>query len=95
MQRAVLDTIESDTVVEAKEPKHRQEETHSHPNAPAETEGIVVIIIIPAVSCLEAGQAVDRAAGIRSERIAHFQGILIKDSKELACLLLVGIDFWI
>lgn len=91
-QRATIDPVETDTVVEAQQTEHRQEETHPETYASAELEGIVRFVVIPPVGCFEEGQTIDRTAGVRRKGIPQFQGILIKHGEELRGLLLVRVD---
>src|SRR5579871_3017045 len=90
-QGSVLNAIEAYAVVESEEAEHGQEEAHPDTYAAPQLEGVVIVVVIPAVGRLEESESINSAAGVGSKRITQFEGIFIEYGKELLCLLLVGI----
>ena len=58
----------------------------------SEAEGIIVFIVIPSIGSFKPNQTINGTAGIGSEGKPQLQRILIKDSEELAGILLIRID---
>src|SRR5690606_16140549 len=87
-----LNTIETDTIVEAQQTKHGQEESHTQTRTAAQTEGVIVAEIEPSIGGFKEGQAIDGATWVGHERIAQLQLVFVENGKEAAGLLLIGID---
>src|SRR5690606_29101388 len=81
------------TIVKSKQSEHRQKEPHTYPGAPAQPEWIIGFIIIPSVCRFKPCHSVNGAAWIGGERKPQFELVLIKDSKEISGILLIGVHF--
>src|SRR5579885_184141 len=70
-------TVKPYTIIKSKQTKHGQEESHTNTGASAQTEWIIIIEIIPSVSCFKKCQTIDRTSRVGHQRIAHFQRVFI------------------
>src|SRR5690348_17060996 len=77
-QRAVVDPVQTDTVIEAQQTEHRQEEPHPQAYAAPQLERIIGLIIIPAVCSFKKGQTIDGAARVGCERVTQLDRIFIE-----------------
>lgn len=89
---AGLKPVETNTVVEAKQTKHGQEETHTQTHTATKAEWIVFFHAEPTVGRFKEAQGENGAAGIEAERVANFGHILIENGEVATGALLIRVD---